>query len=381
MASKIVGVGVKGTVAGLVVTFDRPISGDGLTLFTTSHFGLNLSTGTSFGITAITRDAADRNKITSVTFSSTAGWSTGNFFALLTDSGTTTFSTIAAAVAAASAGDQVIVYPRSSFGDRQIRTVSTITIAADIVVETDTIGDKNIIRHDATLPTFDLTSPCTIRDFLVATSETDTSFQASHSSGLVIVERCIGMGSDGGIFSQFSTGDVTFKNCFAVNSEGDGFVNAASTGIVSCQNCAALYSGRAGFRNAGGATAIFNCDNCVAYRNVVNYDTPFSGTLDGDNNVSDTGSIPTGTGNLTLQTLDKVRPAFDFITGQPWDWRFLDEAGSVLVDGGTVISGLTLDIDGRTRSVTVPNIGPTEGFAFFGDAPSTPTVPAAPVIS
>lgn len=355
MATKIVGVGVKGTVAGLVVTFDRPISGDGLTFFVTGNFLLNLSTGTSFDITAITRDASDKNKITSVTLSSTAGWSTGDFFALLTDSGTTTFSTISAAISAASAGDEVIVYPRTNFGDRQVISVGIINVGIDITIETDAIGEKNIITKNAN-DGFRATSACTIRDFIIGRGQ--AGVRISSTTGEVVVERMVFIGCDNGINKESQAGSVRVKNCVSLFSRQSGY-SAGGGGTLAFENCAALYNGLSGFVRQGGT---MTCNNCVSYRNPVNFNLISSG----DNNVSDTASIPTGTGNLINQTLDQVRPAFDFITGQPWDWRFLDGGNSVLEDGGKVIAGLTLDIDGRTRDGTTPNIGPTEDFTQFG---------------
>lgn len=365
MATKIVGVGVKGTVAGLVVTFDRPISGDGLTVFVTGNFLLNLSTGTSFDITAITRDASDKNKITSVTLSSTAGWSTGDFFALLTDNGTTTFLTIPAAVGVASAGDEVIVYPRTNFGDRYVRIVGTTTVPIDITIETDTIGERNIIASFHTGAAFTLSSPCTVRDFYIITPQGNAVIRINNTTGLVIVERCILVGGVGTSMAVDSSGDARIKNTIALFGDNDAFATSnAFSGTVNFENCEAFYFDRRGFNRNVGGTVI--CTNCVSFQSV---GTPYFGVT-GDNNVSDTASIPTGTGNLINQTLDQVRPAFDFITGQPTDWRFLDGGNSVLEDGGKVIAGLVLDIDGRTRDGTTPNIGPTEDFTQFG----TPTI-------
>ena len=356
-----VGVGSRITVSGNKLTFDPPISGNGLTAYTDADKILNVDRTENKEITdgTVILDTVDRNKIVSVEVSPIGTWVTGDRVFLMKDTGTTTHGTISSANSVAVAGDIITVSFRNIQGDREVRIAGFITVSKDITIETDIIGERNIIvenRSDFIRPT----SPCTIRDFVIANAQ--AAFRPSNSTGEVVIERCVVIGSDNAINKE-GAGTVRVKNCIAVFCNSDGFKNAnTASGAVKYENCAALYGNAVGFTRPGVSSTTATCNNCVSYRNLSSY----TGVINGDNNVSSNAGVPTGTGNLINQTLDQVRPAFDFITGQPTDWRFLDGGNSVLEDGGKVIAGLTLDIDGRTRDGTTPNIGPTEDFTQFG---------------
>jgi len=139
MAVQIVGVGILGTVSGNTITFSRGINGDGLFVFTTSHFILDITATLSKAITSITTDPSDFNKITAISVADATGFSSGDRFALKDTSSTTTFANFAAANTGASNGDVIIMFPLTTGEDREFITSSSFSIDNTITLETDTL--------------------------------------------------------------------------------------------------------------------------------------------------------------------------------------------------------------------------------------------------
>ena len=368
MADRIVGVGILGTIAGGVVTFARPINGNGQTVFAAGDYLLNLSTGTSFTISSLTRDdSTNQNKIDTVTPSSVVGWATsGEYFALLRDSGTTTYATWQAAHTAGSDGDSAIGYPLDTAG---LRTTTQWTYKTGITSESDTVGLRNVI-DDVQPITASAATDFRFSDFEVHgdTGGVGAIDIAGSGAGMIItVERCILYGAQYNFWHRSGSGTVNVNNCIGVG--GQGFVCSKDTNFSFC---AIIVSNAFGFWRSGGTVT---CNNCISMA-----DNPYNGIITGDYNISSLTDAP-GANSIQSVTIDQLYIARYVEPNQPTDYRPLENASSVLQNAGKPVAGVLYDIDGRLRgtgaagSGTAPNIGPCKNFLGFGGvAPDFPAV-------
>lgn len=377
MATLPVGVGIQGSsIAANVITLSRGIGGDGVTDFS-AGFIQNVTQTITKAIVSVTRDTADRNKITAVEVADSTGWLATDFFILRADNSTTTFATVVAAAASAGAGDVITISPFNANGDRSEFSSSPLTISNTFTVESHTIGAKTFLYVKSGI-CVDITAAATFRDFIVFNvgAQISNSIRTNHSSGTAIVERCVAYGSPNtGFVQEQNASTAIFNNCIAVGAD-QGYI-ANGTGTATFNYCAAVYCASFGFRRNVGTA--MNNNNCVAF----DCGTDFINNTGGSNNASSDATAP-GANSITNLTIDQAKFVHDFSATTssefPIDWRPMDISGSSLAGAGIAVGGVTLDYDGNTRSGTTPDIGPSEDFTGFGVAPAAPA-PAAPVLT
>lgn len=383
MATRILGGGVIGTVSDNKVTFARQISGDGLTNFTTADRILNLDKAENKALAAMTKNPADRNKVVDASVASIGTWATNDHYALMKDTGTTTFATSAAALSGIGVNDTIIRYPFDDDGLRVEDAAFNVAVSG-VTYEVDTIGEKNIQSTAGGAGNIIvITNDAVVTDMIVmgAGGVFDIHFAAfvADATGLTAgYRRCISLGANagtntGGAFdTSWLNGNFFFENCLSIGmprSPGGAFT--VINGTVDFSYCAAVYPRIIGFKRFGGTLTV---KNCIAFGLGTGFDAGITQSF----NISSDGTA-SGTGSLLNQTLAQLAFAHDVFDNHPTDWRIPDSQSSVAENAGTPISGITLDIDGRTRDATNPNIGPTEGLTGFGIIGIT--APAAPVIS
>lgn len=340
------------------------------------EFIINDTLGQGKAITAINNNSDGLHL--DVDVASIDAWlPTHRFFLARTNQPTFTHSTIAAAITAMVAGDEVVVYPE----DATTNSMHYTQNATQALPKSGTIRgyspvDKAIITGDHASNKGEVfqiqTGNTFVEDFVLLGGGNQAEFSSIESTTFLTtsrVRRCL---LTGGAFG--ATGKrLHLINCILMGASLDCARPTFDTGIF--QFCMFLFGRENGLRDL--TTGVVTATNCLAYGNAVGY----LGTIGGSNNASSDATAP---GANSIQNVTRAQAAFArHIVGAvapngafPLDWRMLDGEGSPLENAGIAISGITDDYNGRTRA-DPPNIGPVEGLTNYGlvePLPDTPTL-------
>lgn len=288
-----------------------------------------------------------------------------------------TYASIAAGLAAAADGDNVIVSAQNANGDYVYFEANLVMGTANVTLKSDIPGTRFTIWTVASSPSVKPSAAgTTIRDvnFIKGSRGVD----ATHTTGVLTIDRCIFFdNASGSVVHLTGAGDMIVNNCMSLFSNYGYY--GAQTNIFTCNFCLSAFAATAGYQTfAAVGTAILN--NCLSYFDTNDFSTLWDG---GDTNA--TSQASGAPGNNPIYNISKANTKFAYYhlpAGASlfpfWDLRTVDGVSSVLEDAGTVVSGVTTDIDNRTRDESTPNVGPTEG--FIGFAAALPAAPAQPVL-
>ncbi len=284
-----------------------------------------------------------------------------------------THASIALGLAAMVDGDSTVVFAQNVNGDRVYDesgltiTVPNATLKSSIVGTKFTIRQNNANAMDTLTVTVAAAGALNIQDINII--RTRQGIDAKHTSGTVTVERCqVWNASASAIVHSSGAGNFVVNNSICMWCS-NSFAATASTNLTYNYCLSAFCTGKAFITNAVVGTDTSN--NCLSYQDNIDWDGTFGAGGNNASTKSSGSSGAPGSGNIFDITLANTKFAYYFAPPTTtlfpfWDFRTVDAQSSVLENAGVVVSGVTDDIDGRTRSVTVPNIGPTEGFLGFG---------------
>lgn len=266
------------------------------------------------------------------------------------------YSTIASALAAASAGDTIEVYYADAY--RNLSHFANYLTVSKAVTIVGKVGNQQLVIGGASnYLALDIQASATVENFTITAANYGVMSQGG--SGItVVVSRCVCRGEYAAYFGN-SGCTASINNCILLGGVSGVLCSA---GTVNCNFCAAGSTSSRAFQQNGGT---LTCKNCVGlYCNTAT--TSFYGTIGGNNNASYDGSGPS-TGRVNIATNDPK-----FWKDESTSYAGLDiriTPSSSLAGAGASVSGVTVDMFGRTRAST-PSIGPFEAWA-------TPTAPAA----
>ena len=287
-------------------------------------------------------------------------------------------ATIAAGISAGNTTDTIEIYASTSDGVRKYYENSIIP-KADQILKSDTVGQRNTISNtSASQEIFDINNDCTVQDFEMYHADDGgrQGFQLSDVTVTLNISNCIyfcgarfiDLQSDGG-----ST--VNVSNCICIGSNLFIAAGSAAGAVISVFHSAAIYC-RTGESISGGSL-IFK--NCLFWYN--NTDGNMINVTGDYNATTESSGVP-GANSVYDLTINQARLVYYFETRFPIDFRNLDGGSSSLEDAGVQIStangdaiNVTLDMDGNTRSTTVPNIGPSETLLQISESVNAPTAP------
>lgn len=236
-----------------------------------------------------------------------------------------TYSTIASAVAASSAGDRVVLFYENNVQSVTYNENFTTTIPISIV---SGIPQRPSIRTISMI--FQNDRALTIEDIQYDT----TTFQfAAGSSGSLDIKRCIGCGGGSGASISSTNGcTITIENCLYESMQNDVIRDISAGGEVFCQNVTVNGGILRGFWSV-------HCTNCVAVGTGQGFRTTVAGS---DYNCSDDGTEP-GANSISKKFLELDYYAEDVSRGRIGTL-------SPLVGAGTTTGQPSTDLFGNTYS-------------------------------
>lgn len=281
-----------------------------------------------------------------------------------------THATMRAAILAASDTDTIEIFEEDAFGGRDYASEGRIEInTKGLTLRSDIKGQRNFMSNFVFAGNFNFT----IQDFHFVGG--DKRFSPKNLinvnvNGTTLIERCVLQSSTEELITVNGTGYIcTVNNCIlAGGSSGKGF-RVLGTGTFTANYVTVLFCKAEAFNRNTPATCIAN--NCLAYSN----GNDWTGIWTGKNNATTDASGAIGTNPVNGITKAKAGFAYHFSPASgtffPNDFRAVDAemAAGGIKDAGDPVSGVTEDIDGRTRDTVNPNIGATEGFLGFGAIP------------
>ncbi len=272
-----------------------------------------------------------------------------------------TFAAIGAGIAAAGSGDDVIVFDEDAFGGK-------------------TYIESPAPKDGVTVKSSDPEKPYTLKSWLQAPADVTATIQDFIATAGLPQFNNTGVDlTIANFFIFMSGGTIDIRAAGSTFRFNNGIIYAPDRGIagqtgagpnIICNYVMVLFAIANGFQRS---TGTFTCDNCIGWQSGTNN---FSGVDSGNNNATSTQGGAAGlTGDVT--GLVEADMAFAYVNSPvggskfPLDFRAIEsvlaENSSKLENAGILVSGVTTDMNGRTRA-DPPNIGPTEDFGGFSAA-------------